>query len=203
MLVTDDALVRGRDLVTLARAAELGGVTSVQLRLKAASAAELASLGRALLRALGIPVIINDRLDVALAIGAHGVHLGPDDVPVAMARQLAPPGFIIGASVGLEGESGNGELADYWGVGPWSVTDTKPDAGAALGAQGFARIHALAGERPCIAIGGIRPEDVPAAIAAGAAGVAIVSRLLGAGDMVAAARRYRNLSSRCYRNLSS
>lgn len=193
MLVTDDALLRGRDLVSLVRAAELGGVTSVQLRLKAAPAAELASLGRALLRAVGIPVIINDRVDVAIAIGAHGVHLGPDDVPVAMARRLAPPGFIIGASVGLEAELGNGEQADYWGVGPWSVTSTKADAGSALGAAGFSRIQARAGGRPCVAIGGIQPGDVPDAVAAGAAGVAVVSGILGGDDVAAAARRYRAL----------
>jgi thiamine-phosphate pyrophosphorylase len=193
MLVTDDAFLRGRDLVALARAAELGGVTSVQLRLKAAPAAELAALGRALLGAVSIPVIINDRVDVALAIGAHGVHLGPEDVPVAMARRLAPPGFIVGASVGLEGELGNGEQADYWGVGPWSVTGTKQDAGVALGVEGFSRIHARAGGRPCVAIGGIQPGDVPGAVAAGAAGVAVVSGILGADDVAAAARRYRAL----------
>jgi thiamine-phosphate pyrophosphorylase len=191
MLVTDDALVRGRDLVTLARAAELGGVTSVQLRLKAASAAELASLGRALLRALGIPVIINDRLDVALAIGAHGVHLGPDDMPVAMARRISPAGFIIGASVGMESERENGTMADYWGIGPWSDTTTKHDAGSALGAEGFRRIATLAGARPCIAIGGIQPHDVGVALAAGAAGVAVVSGILAVDDVASAARRYR------------
>ena len=193
MLVTDDALLRGRDLVAVVRAAEEGGITSVQLRLKRATAADLALLGRALLEAVRIPVIVNDRVDVAIAIGAHGVHLGPDDVPVAMARRIAPPGFIIGASVGLESEVGNGAGADYWGIGPWSVTSTKSDAGAALGALGFARIRAQAGLRPCIAIGSIQPGDVGPAIAAGASGVAVVSGILGAEDIAAATRRYRPL----------
>jgi thiamine-phosphate diphosphorylase len=193
MLVTDDAVVGDRDLVALVRAAEQGGITSVQLRLKAARADQLALIGRALLRAVSIPLIINDRLDVALAIGAHGVHLGPDDVPVAVARRIAPPGFIIGASVGLERELENGATADYWGVGPWSSTGTKQDAGAALGGAGFARIASQAAGRPCVAIGGIRPEDVPAALAAGAVGVAVVSGILGCDDVLAAARRYRAL----------
>ncbi len=193
MLVTDDTVLRGRDLVAVIQAAEQGGITSVQLRLKRATAAELARLGRALLQAVGIPVIINDRVDVAIAIGAHGVHLGPDDMPVAMARRIAPPRFIIGASVGLESEVGNGAGADYWGIGPWSGTSTKRDAGAALGAAGFAHIRAHAGARPCMAIGGIQPEDAAPALAAGAAGVAVVSGILGAEDIAAAARRYRDL----------
>ena len=193
MLVTDDALIRGRDLVALVRGAEQGGITSVQLRLKGATASELAGLGRALLAAVRIPVFINDRVDVAIAIGAHGVHLGPDDMPAAMARRISPPGFVIGASVGVEGEVENGVHADYWGIGPWSATGTKQDAGAALGAPGFTRLRALAGTRPCIAIGGIQPGDVAPALAAGAAGVAVVSGILGAEDVVEATRRYRVL----------
>lgn len=193
MLVTDDGLLRGRDLVALVQAAEQGGITAVQLRLKRVPAAELALLGRALLQAVQVPVIVNDRVDVALAIGAHGVHLGPDDMPVVMARRIAPAGFIIGASVGLESELENGTLADYWGIGPWSDTTTKRDAGSALGADGFRRMAALAGARPCIAIGGIQPDDVGAALAAGAAGVAVVSGILAPDDVAAAARRYRAL----------
>jgi thiamine-phosphate pyrophosphorylase len=190
MLVTDDALLHGRDPVALVRAAEQGGITSLQLRLKRVAAADLARIGRALLRVIGVPLIINDRLDVALAIGAHGVHLGPDDIPVPLARRIAPPGFIIGASVGLESELANGVDADYWGIGPWSGTSTKDDAGAALGAAGFARIRVHAGARPCIAIGGIQPQDVAPALAAGAVGVAVISGILGAEDIAAATRRY-------------
>ena len=191
MLVTDDALVGGRDVLSLVVAAERGGATGVQLRLKQATASDLARIGRALLEQIRIPLIINDRLDVALAIGAQGVHLGPDDIPVSLARRIAPPGFIIGASVGTESELENGALADYWGVGPWAATGTKRDAGIALGAAGFARIAARAGTRPCVAIGGIQPDDVAAALAAGAAGVAVVSGILGAEDIIAATRRYR------------
>ena len=100
MLVTDDRLVAGRDLIALAREAVAGGATSVQLRLKGATAREQVALARALVGALRVPVLVNDRPDVAIAAGAAGVHLGPDDLPVSRARAIAPPGFVIGASVG-------------------------------------------------------------------------------------------------------
>ena len=190
MLVTDDALVAGRDLVALAVAAERGGVTSVQLRLKRATAREQVRLARALVSALRIPVLVNDRPDVALAAGAAGVHVGPGDLPSHLTRRIAPPGFIIGVSVGTADEALVAGGADYWGVGPWRVTGTKSDAGAAIGAGGFARIVSLAGATPCIAIGGIRPDDVPAVRAAGGAGVAVVSGILGGEDVEAAARRF-------------
>jgi thiamine-phosphate pyrophosphorylase len=198
MLVTDDRLLEGRDPVAVVRAAARGGVTSVQLRLKRATARELASLAAALAGALapeGVPLLVNDRPDVALAAGAAGVHLGPDDLPVPLARRVAQGagrgGFVIGASVGHEGEAQAGAAADYWGVGPWRATATKADAGAALGREGFARIASLAGGRPCIAIGAVRPEDVAEVIAAGGVGVAVVSGILGAEDPEAAARHYR------------
>ena len=122
MLVTDDALVEGRDVVALALAAARGGATCVQLRLKRASARELAELARRVLSALPVPLLINDRADVALAVGAAGVHLGPDDIPVAIVRRTSPPGFLIGASVGSAREVDGGRGADYWGVGPWAIT---------------------------------------------------------------------------------
>lgn len=190
LLVTDDGCLAGRELVATVAEAVAGGVTAVQLRLKRANARELASAGRALLAAVTVPVFVNDRLDVALAIGAAGVHLGPDDLPVARARELAPPAFVIGASVGLEREIPNGAAADYWGIGPWHVTPTKYDAGQALGAKGFAALQARAGGRPCVAIGGIAPDDVGPALEAGACGVAVVAGILSAADVRAAARRY-------------
>jgi len=189
MLVTDDRLLAGRDPVELAARAVRGGVTSVQLRLKQASARELADLAVRLRRALPVPVLVNDRPDVA-AVAGCGVHLGPDDLPVDLARRILPPEAIIGASVGTADEAGAAAGADFWGVGPWRVTGTKSDAGEALGAQGFRRIMALASGRPCIAIGAVRPEDVPAVLAAGGAGVAVVSGILGAEDVELAARRY-------------
>jgi thiamine-phosphate pyrophosphorylase len=90
MLVTDDALVAGRDLVELARAAERGGITSLQLRLKHAPARDQVALARTLVAALSVPVLVNDRPDVALAAGAAGVHLGPGDLPASLTRRIAP-----------------------------------------------------------------------------------------------------------------
>ena len=190
MLVTDDALLAQRDPVAIALAAERGGATALQLRLKLASPRELAALTRRIVCALEIPVLVNDRPDVAIAAGAAGVHLGPDDLPVRLARNIAPPGFVIGASVGSEEEAGPAGEADYWGIGPWRATITKSDAGAGLGAEGFARLCRLAGGRPCLAIGGILPGDVPMVRAAGGAGVAVVSGILGAEDVERATRSY-------------
>ncbi len=191
MLVTDDRLVRGRDLVSLTQAAERGGITSVQLRLKQATARELAQLIRDLVPALRIPVLVNDRPDVAMAAGAAGAHLGPDDMPLALARRIAPAGFLLGASVGSETEAALAGEADYWGIGPWRATPTKEDAGTGLGADGFSRLLRLAGSKPALAIGGVTPEDVPAVLQAGGKGVAVVSGILGVEDVEAAARRYR------------
>ena len=190
MLVNDDGLLRGRELVQLARSAQRGGITSFQLRLKHAPARELAELTRALVAALDIPVLVNDRLDVALAAGAAGVHLGPDDVPVELARRLAPAGFVIGASVGSEIEARTAGTADYWGIGPWRSTATKGDAGEPLGPAGFQQLVQLAGGTPCIAIGSVRPEDLSAVRALGGAGVAVVSGILESEDVEAAAGRY-------------
>ena len=191
MLVTDDRWVRGRDLLPLALAAQRGGITSLQVRLKEKTARELVELVRVLVAGLTVPVLVNDRPDIALAAGAAGVHVGPDDMPVDLVRRIAPQGFIIGASVGSAGEAERGAAADYWGVGPWADTATKGDAGSALGSEGFRRIVALAGGKPCIAIGAVRPGDVPSVISAGGAGVAVVSGILGADDVERAARTYR------------
>lgn len=196
VLVTDDHLLRGRDPVPPCLAAARGGVTMVQLRLKEASARELAGVARRLVAELPVPLLVNDRLDVALAVGAAGVHLGPDDLPVAIARRLAPPGVVIGASVGKDAERANGLGADYWGIGPVRRTSTKSDAGEAIGVEGFSRILRLAPRGvPCVAIGGIRPEDVEQVLAAGGMGVAVVRGILGEKDVEAAARRYSEIAS--------
>jgi thiamine-phosphate pyrophosphorylase len=190
MLVSDDDLIAGRDLIALALAAERGGASSVQLRLKRAGAREQVALARTLVKALRIPLLVNDRPDIALAAGAAGVHLGPDDVPVGLVRGIAPPGFVIGASVGSKAEAAAAERADYWGIGPWRASGTKRDAGAGLGAEGFHRLVGLAGGRPCLAIGGIRPEDVPDVLAAGGSGVAVVSGILAGSDVQRATASY-------------
>jgi thiamine-phosphate pyrophosphorylase len=192
MLVTDDRLLRGRGLIQVALAAERGGITSLQVRLKQVAARDLAELIKSLVHALRIPVLVNDRPDIALAAGAAGVHLGPDDLSVALTRRIAPPDFIIGSSVGSEAEASAAAGADYWGIGPWSTTSTKGDAGPGLGPVGFQRLVQLAGPKPCVAIGGVTPDDVPLVLASGGSGVAVVSGILGVEDIEGAARLYRN-----------
>jgi thiamine-phosphate pyrophosphorylase len=190
MLVTDDQLLGGRDLIAVARAAERGGVTSIQVRLKDLAARELADLVRTLITAVQIPILVNDRPDVALAAGAAGTHLGPDDLPVQLARRIAPPGFLIGASVGSEVEAAAAIDADYWGIGPWRSTATKGDAGPPLGAAGFRRLVQLGGARACIAIGSVTVDDVSSVAAGGGRGVAVSAGILAAPDVEVAARSY-------------
>jgi thiamine-phosphate pyrophosphorylase len=190
VLVTDDALLSGRDPVDVCTAAVRGGVTAVELRLKHASPRELVTLARRLIAASEVPILINDRLDVALAAGAAGVHLGIDDLPVRVARRAVPEAFVIGASVGSDGEIENGLSADYWGIGPWRETGTKADAGSSLGAGGFARLTARSGGIPCVAIGGVLPEDVAEMTRAGGVGVAVASGILVGQDPETNARAY-------------
>ncbi len=190
LLVTDDALLAGRDVVAVCEAAVRGGVTAVQLRLKRATDAELFALARRLVETLAVPVLINDRVDIALAAGAHGAHLGADDLAPGLARPIVPTGFIIGASVGSEAEIERGLAADYWGIGPLHVSTTKPDAGVALGFNGARALRERAGSRPCVVIGGVTVADVAPAMAAGFAGVAVVSGILGSEDVARAARAY-------------
>lgn len=190
MLVTDDRFLPEARLVQAVHAAVEGGVTSVQLRLKTVSPRQLLVIARSLIFHLPVPVIINDRPDVARAARAAGLHLGPDDLSVSLARRAWSEASMIGASVGSEVEAATALEADYWGVGPWRATGTKTDAGDAIGVSGFRRIVELAAGRPCIAIGGITPADVPAVLEAGGAGVAVVSGILAAPDVTAAARAY-------------
>ncbi|MGN6031861.1 MAG: thiamine phosphate synthase [Thermomicrobiales bacterium] len=190
-LVVDPDFVRGAPTATL-RAALAGGVTMVQLRSKHRTDRETLALGhplRALCRAAQVPFLVNDRLDLALALDADGIHLGVDDLPLDDARRLAGPGFLIGYSPETDEQartaSENG--ADYLGIGPIFGTSTKVDAGDALGPDEFARRRALT-SLPVVAIGGVRTRNATAAIAAGADGIAVVSAILGANDPEAAAR---------------
>ncbi len=194
MVITDAALLKGRDPVEECRRAVAGGATMVQARLKDATARDLLTLARALVGALPIPVIVNDRVDVALAAGAAGAHLGQEDPPLDRLRPLVPAGFLLGLSVGstAEAERGRRWPADYWSVGPCFATETKGDAGAPLGAEGFARLARLAPSgTPVIGIGGITAANAGSVVRAGAAGVAVISAVWDASDPAAAARGLR------------
>jgi thiamine-phosphate pyrophosphorylase len=185
--ITDNVRDGQNGLIERAKAVARGGATCIQLRVKDVSARDLAALAAELIRSVEIPVIINDRADVALAVGAAGVHVGADDVPASVVRSIAPPGFIIGASVGTDDEVRNAEGADYVGIGPVYATGSKKDAGRAIGVEEFSRL-AVATGLPAVAIGGITPANARAAIDAGAAGIASIASVFGATDPLAAAR---------------
>src|SRR5467141_3920189 len=175
MVLTDAPLLKGRDVVDVCRRAVRGGATAVQVRYKGAPAREIVILARALVGALAVPVLVNDRVDVALAAGAAGAHLGQDDPPLDRLRPHVPPGFLLGVSVGSpeEAERVRAWPADYWSVGPCFTTANKPDAGPALGPEGFAALARLAPAGiPVIGIGGITPANAAMIVGAGAAGVA-------------------------------
>ncbi|MGC9335445.1 MAG: thiamine phosphate synthase [Anaerolineae bacterium] len=192
-VITDRQVAGDRPIVDVVRAAIRGGATVVQLREKTATTRQMIELGRALHEltvATGVPLVVNDRVDVALAIGAEGVHLGVDDMPVDLARRILGPGRIIGASPDTSEGARQAERdgADYLGVGDLYGTPTKGDAGRPIGLEGLARV-VRAVSIPVVAIGGIRPENAGAAIEAGAAGVAVISAVLAAEDPAAAAER--------------
>lgn len=166
----------------------------IQVRWKDGTPRELLQLARALVLALPVPVLVNDRVDVALAAGAAGAHLGQGDVPLDALRAEVPPGFLLGISVGsvAEAEQVRDWPADYWSVGPCFGTGNKPDAGRALGPAGFATLARLTPEgTPVIGIGGITAGNAAEIIRAGAVGVAVIGAVLGAPDPQDAARVLR------------
>jgi thiamine-phosphate pyrophosphorylase len=192
MVITDPGLLAGRDPVTVCRAAVQGGATMVQVRGKDASVRDLVTLTRALTAELAVPVLVNDRVDVALVAGAAGAHLGQDDVPLEAVRPHVPAGFILGISVGSpsEAERARASYAEYWSIGPCYATTNKPDAGPPLGPEGFAALARLAAV-PVIGIGGITAANAAAIAQAGAVGVAVIHAVLGAADPRAAAAAVR------------
>lgn len=195
-LVLDPDHVAG-DVMHTALDAFENGVTCVQVRWKTAMDRQFVELARAILgvaRPRGIPVIINDRVDIALVVGADGVHLGVDDLPVRDARHLAGPGFLIGYSPETDGQIAGAEMAgaSYLGVGPVFETATKADAGPALGLAEFSRRRKLT-DLPVVAIGGIKPTNAPEVMSAGADGVAVASAILGGAEPAAATRNLKRV----------
>jgi thiamine-phosphate pyrophosphorylase len=194
--VTDTPLSSERGLVETAMAAVRGGATLVQLRDPLAKAGELVRMGRALKAALdsaGVPLIVNDRPDVAFAIGAAGVHIGQDDLPAETVRRLLGPDAIIGLSITDLSQMKRVPwgLIDHIGVGPVVSKGVKPDAAEPMGLKGLSAC-AMASRKPVVAIGGIGVENAADCILAGADGVAVVAAIAGASDPEAAARRLRS-----------
>lgn len=194
-LVTDRPLCKGRDVLDVVREAVAGGVTMVQLREKEAGTREFVDLARrvkALLDPLGVLLVINDRVDVALASGAGGVHVGQSDMEAADARRLMGPGAIIGLSIDKEPDLEKAEPldVDYLGVGPVFATQTKKDAGPALGLETLALLCQRT-RHPVVAIGAMGPDNAGLAIRAGARGVAAVSAVCSADSPRQAAQGLR------------
>lgn len=194
-LVTDQSLCGPRGLAAVVDAAAAAGVSAVQLREKQATTRaflETALEIRALLRPRGIPLIINDRIDVALAAGADGVHVGQTDMPATLARQLLGPEAIIGLSVETWPDVVAAEDLDvtYLGISPVFDTPTKTDTGGAWGLDGVARIRAFSRHR-LVAIGGLHPGNAADVVAAGADGIAVVSAICAATDPAHAVRQLK------------
>jgi len=185
--ITDDAEDQRSTVVERVAAAVRGGATSVQVRLKTATPREVVEIARAIVSKVPVPVIVNDRADIALAAGAAGVHVGEADLPVSAIRRFAPANFIIGASLGGNAELANAKEADYVGIGPLFATDSKGDAGKAIGIDGFRKLAELSG-RPAVAVGGLSADTVAQVLAAGAAGVAVVNAIFRGDDPERAAR---------------
>ncbi|MGD0420281.1 MAG: thiamine phosphate synthase [Xanthobacteraceae bacterium] len=193
-LVTDRSLANGRSLAGIVAAAVKGGVTMVQLRDKTASTRAFIEDARALKALLApprVPLLVNDRIDVALAAGADGAHVGQADMPVALVRKLLGPKAIVGLSItqSAEARAEDIEFADYLGVGPIFPQLTKPDAAPPLGLEGLAEIRRIT-SKPIVAIGGVTAANVRAVRSAGADGVAVVSAIMGAQDPMAAAAAF-------------
>lgn len=156
-----------------------GGATMVELRLKHADPRVLVEAARALVEAVTVPLIVNDRTDVALAAGAAGVHLGPNDLPVRSARGIVPPGFIIGGTARHEDDLAGVSGADYVAIGSVFGTRSKRDAGVPIGLGELGRLARMS-PVPAVAVGGIDADNAGTAIAEGVAGVAALSALFGA-----------------------
>lgn len=196
-LVTDDGCLQGRALIDCVREALEGGVTLVQYRAKTASSAEMYAEAlqlKALCDSFNVPLIINDRLDIAIAVGAAGVHLGQDDLPCAAARKLLGEDYIIGVSAHnpAEAKTALQSGADYLGCGAVFGTATKADV-KKLGTEG---LTAICREKvlPVVGIGGVTADNYREVRAAGADGAAIVSGILAQPDIRATVRAIAKIS---------
>jgi thiamine-phosphate pyrophosphorylase len=204
-LVTDAQLAGGRSLRQIVAAAIYGGVTMVQYREKNASTRRMIEEALELCQlccSYNVPFIVNDRLDVALAVGADGVHLGQDDMPAAVARKLIGPGKILGVSVenAAQAQAALADGADYVGASPIFATPTKADAPPPMGIAGLQEL-ARGCTLPIVAIGGLNAANAAAVLRAGAAGLAVVSAIVSAEDTERAARELKEIITDTRRSL--
>lgn len=198
-IITDEEIAGGLPHDEIARRAIAGGADVIQLRDKKCGCRDLNRIGcnlREITRKTGTLFIVNDRLDVAIACGADGVHIGQGDIRAGVARQIAPAGFIIGISVGTVDEAVKAEQdgADYIALSPVFSTASKNNAGPGRGLDVLREIRRNV-SIPVIAIGGINSNNVHDVIAAGADGVAVISVVVGSQDITTAARKLKKLIS--------
>ena len=194
-LVTDRPLAGGRDMAWIVREAASGGVTMVQLREKDAATGEFIELASRLMKILtplGIPLIINDRVDVALAVDADGVHIGQSDMPYETARRLLGPDKIIGLSVENMDDliKANSLDVDYVGISPVYGTPTKTDTAEPFGLEGLRKAVNMS-KHPTVAIGGMNAGTIADVMAAGTDGVAVVSAICSAENIREAAAQLK------------
>jgi thiamine-phosphate pyrophosphorylase len=203
-VITDEKASRGRPHLQVAEAAILGGADVLQLRDKEASSGQLYRVAlqlRKLTRDAKVPFIVNDRLDIALAADADGVHVGQADLPASVVREIMGPGKILGVSVDTVEEALLAEKdgADYLGVGPvFEARGTKPDAGEPLGVDRIVRIRRHC-RLPIVAIGGIDAGNARKVREAGADAAAVISAIVAADDIAHAARRLKRILEGTYR----
>lgn len=194
--ILDTQVLHGRDPAILAAAAARGGATTLQLRAKSASTRDFVDLARRTLAGLvgtGVPLLINDRIDVALAVGAHGVHIGRDDMEPSVVRRLLGPSAIIGVTLKTSSDvSALGGDVDYGCIGGVFPTRYKDNPDAPIGIDGFAAVHAearrLFPSMPTGAIAGITAANAGELAAAGADFIAVVGAVFGGTDVKRAAR---------------
>ena len=193
VVITDERLAEPLGLEHVLSQALEAGAPAIQLRAKDATAREVTAMARRLLpmvRSAGALFFVNDRLDVALATGADGVHLGPDDLPVKEVRSAVPRDFIVGYSTADPEEAARAEAdgADYLGSGTVYPTTNKPDPGEVIGLSGLQRV-VKAVSIPVVGIGGITPERAVDVAGVGARGIAVIGAVVGAPDPGEAVRR--------------
>jgi thiamine-phosphate pyrophosphorylase len=196
-LVTDEKLSLGRPVTDIVARAVEGGVTMVQLREKTKDTRafiDLAAKVKEILKPYNVPLIINDRIDVALAVNAEGVHIGQHDMPYPIARKLMPKDAIIGLSVETINQVKEAEALDvnYLGISPVFSTPTKTDVDTSWGIKGLNQIRKMSRHK-LVAIGSIKPHNAAEVIQAGADGIAVVSGICSADDPKAAAQEFMSI----------
>lgn len=196
-LVTDRGILRGRDIFKAVEESIKGGVTLVQLREKDISSLDFYHIAlkmKELTQRYNVPFIINDRLDIALAVDADGLHVGQEDLPVEAARKLLGPEKILGYSVSTVEEARHGEKngADYLGAGPVYPTGSKLDAVSPIGIEALGKIK-KAVSIPVVGIGGIGTANIGEVKSSGIDGISLISAILGSEDIEGTSAKLRKL----------